>query len=165
MSPFPSPEDGNRSSFGNVFSGYLDLRTTDRVHKSHDSEWYTPSSTPLDSARGVLFNKFCGLHGPEETAEVVSQDICPYDWIQKSSVSKTAWIFHAAIYRSDYCFFFKTNEKKLRIVLDGELSHFLPYIISLFQYVFHRISISCRSYWICCSVSMHDYGIQFESSL
>jgi hypothetical protein len=36
---FPSPEDGNRSSFRNVmFSSYLEFRTTDKVQKPADSE-------------------------------------------------------------------------------------------------------------------------------
>jgi hypothetical protein len=45
---FPSPHDWNRSSFRNfVFSSYLELRTTDKVQKPGDSEYYAPSSEPI----------------------------------------------------------------------------------------------------------------------
>jgi hypothetical protein len=36
----PSPEDGSRSSFRNVvFSGYIEFRAMDKVHKPDDSEY------------------------------------------------------------------------------------------------------------------------------
>jgi hypothetical protein len=48
----PSPEDRNRPSFRNiVFSTYLEFLTMAKIHKPSDSEWYTPSSEPLDSSR------------------------------------------------------------------------------------------------------------------
>jgi hypothetical protein len=34
----PSPEDGKRSSFRNVFSTYFEFRTMDKSHKPGDSE-------------------------------------------------------------------------------------------------------------------------------
>jgi hypothetical protein len=42
--PPQSPEEGNTSSFQNVFSSYLEFRTMSKaqVHKSGDSECYTP---------------------------------------------------------------------------------------------------------------------------
>jgi hypothetical protein len=45
---FPSPVEGNRSSFRNtIFSRYLEFKTIDRVQKPSDSECYTPTSEHL----------------------------------------------------------------------------------------------------------------------
>jgi hypothetical protein len=45
---FPvSPEEGNRSSFRNAVSSFVEYRTMDKVRKPSNSEGYTPSSEPF----------------------------------------------------------------------------------------------------------------------
>jgi hypothetical protein len=44
----PLHEEGNRSNFRNVlFSSYLELWTTEKVHTPSNFECYTPSSEPF----------------------------------------------------------------------------------------------------------------------
>jgi hypothetical protein len=59
----------------------------------------TSSLNPLDSTCDVLLNKFDCRYSRKVTAAVLSQDICPEDFIRRPSVSDTERVFHSAIVR------------------------------------------------------------------
>jgi hypothetical protein len=61
----PPPEAGNRCSFRNAVSRYLECRKGDKVHDPNDSECYTPSSENFKFNKHdislKLFDLFCSF--------------------------------------------------------------------------------------------------------
>jgi hypothetical protein len=52
----PSPEDGNRFSFRNVLSSYLEFWTMDKVHTPSDSECHRKEETKCSVRKEVNLN-------------------------------------------------------------------------------------------------------------